>query len=381
MAQAPGKTEFAIVQDDLQKAIDVDASDGRDVPINMNFVDEGFLTKDTGFTLFGISEADKCHSLFHYKKKNGTSYILRGKGTKLQRYNPVDRLWSDIIGSPTFTENAEFGMVVYDDNLYLCNAVESYYKFDGTTFTEYASLPKGNILEVFEDRIFVAGVTAQPLTLYYSDAAVPTTFGGTSIIKPLGTDSITNLKNYYGTLLVFKSETIWKVTFEYNQLLSLFVPKIEQQSGAYGACSRKAAVWIENDIWFFTGREVRAIGYTDTISGVFGINNSVISEPIKETLKLIDKDNFDQITTFYNNRRYYLGIPLSSDTANTIFVCHTLYKNSWTKYSGRDKANVLDFMLYDEGIYTTTSSPPYGVLKWNVETTDTEDLNNALTTE
>lgn len=381
MPQAPSKQEFQIVKDNLQDFIDVDASDGRDVPINMNFVDVGYLTKDTGFTLFGITETDKCHSLFHYKKKNGTSYVIRGKGTALQLYNFFDRTWSDIIGSPTFTADAEFGMIVYDDDLYLCNAVESLYKWTGSAFTEYASAPKGNILEIFEDRLFVAGVTAQPLTLYYSNAGAPTTFGGSSVIKPLGTDSITSLRNYYGTLLIFKTESIWKVTFVYEQTLSLYVPKLESQSGTYGACSRKATAWVENDIWFFTGREVRAIGYTDTISGVFGINKSVISESIKETLKLIDKDNFDQVTTFYSNRRFYLGVPLDEDTVDTLFVCHTLYKNSWTKYEGRDKSNVLDFMVYEEGIYTTTSSAPYGVLKWEVETADTEDLNNALTTE
>lgn len=381
MAQAPIKKEFSELYDDLTKMIDVDASDGRSVPINMNFVDIGFLTKDEGFIFAGQTESEYCHSPFLYEKKDGTRYILRVKGTKLQTYNTVDRLWTDIVGSPTFTENAEMGYIVYDDNLYLGNAVESLYKFTGTTFTEYASAPKGNILEIFEDRLFIAGVTAQPLTVYYSDVGDPTIYGGSSLVKPLGTDSVTNLKNYYGNLLIFKEESIWKLTFVYDQLTSLYIPKLEAQSGTYGACSRKAVAWVENDIWFFTGQELRAIGITDNITGALGINKTVLSENIKETLKLIDSDNYSKISVFYHNRRFYLGVPLDTDEVDVIFVCHTLYRNSWTKYSDRNKAYSNGYMVIDDIIYSSTSTPSYGIIKWTVETADGQDINNALTTE
>lgn len=381
MPKAPTKKEFVKTFDDLQAVIDVDDSAGRSVPINMNFTEEGFLTKDTGFVPCGQSEDVLCHSLFNYKKKGGTSYQIRSKGTKLQTYNAVDRLWTDIPGSPTFTEGAEFGFVVYDDLLYLGNAVESMYTWDGTTFTAYASAPKGNIFEVFEDRVFVAGVTAQPLTVYYSNVGNGTTFGGSDLVQPLGADSVVNLKNYYGSLLIFKQESIVKLTFIYDSVVSLYVPKLEVQSGTYGACSRKAVAWVENEIWFFTGSEVRAIGFSNTVSGIFGINKSVISEPIKETLKTLAIANLSKVVCFYNNRRFYLGVPLVASTVDTIFVCHTLYANSWTKYSSRDKAKVNDFMAIDKTIYSSASSVPYGIIKWTVETADTEELINILITE
>jgi hypothetical protein len=377
------RKQFSIVQNNLQEFIDVDASDGRSVPINMNFVDEGYLSKDTGFTLFGITESEKCHSLYHYKKKSGTSYILRVKGTKIQLYNIYDRQWNEVPLSPTLTEDAELGYVVYDNNLWFGNAVESLYKFTGTAFTAYASLPKGNILEVFEDRLWIAGVIAEPLSVYYSKTAdftnftVSSTEGG--VVKPVGTDEVKFLSSYYGSLLVFKTDTIFKVTSVTVSSVLVYVPTI--QSGTYGACSRKGVAWVENDLWFFTGREVRAIGFTDNVSGVFGVNPSVISEPIKETLKLIDQLNFDKVAVFYKDRRFYLGVPITASTVDTLFVCHALYKNSWTKYTGRDKARVNDFLIIDDGMYTSTSSAPYGVLKWDVVTEDTQALVNALTTE
>ena len=370
------KTKFTIVQNDLQKIIDVDASDGRSVPINMNFIDEGYLSKDTGIELFGDVQAALFHSLFHYKKKNGTSYIIGASGTKLKVFNTGTLVWDNL--SPTYTAGAEFGFVVYNDILYGCNAVESFFSWDGTTFTNFAPAPKGNILEVFEDRMFVTGVTAEPLTAYYSGVGTPTTFAGADLIKPLGTDSLTNLKNYYGTLLIFKQDSIWKLTFIYDQIVNLFVPKLEAQSGTYGACSRKAVSWVENDIWFFTGQEVRAIGFTDNASGVFGINRSVISDSIKETLKNINVSDYSKIVTFYNDRRFYLSVPLTVGTLDTVFVCHTLYKNAWTKYTGRDKARVNDFIAIDNVVYSTKASSTFGSIKW---TAALNDISTAISSE
>lgn len=375
------KKQFQIIQDNLVEAIDVDASDGRSVPINMNFTDTGYLTKDTGFTLFGLSDDDMSHSLFNYEKKNGTSYIIRAKGTVLQRYSTVDRAWNDIPSSPTFTEDAEFGYAVYNDELWAGNGYEAHFKWDGTTFTTYSSAPKGNIYEIFEDRLFISGVIAEPLSVYYSDIATPQTFQSTSVVKPLGTDALKALKNYYGTLMMFKTESIWKLTFIYDQVAGAFIPKLELQSSNYGACSRKAVSWVENDLWFFTGREVRAIGFKDQQTGVFGINNSVISEGIKETLKLIDKDNYEQCVSAYNNRRFYLSVPLDDTTTDTTFVCHTLYKNSWTKYTDRDKARIKSFLFIDGDVYSSTSSTPYLVIDWQVDAEDIADQNNSLATE
>jgi len=357
------KEQFVILKRDLSKEIDVDDSAGRSVPINMNFVETGFLTKDTGSTLFGATETLKAHSLFNYKKKDGTSYQIRVLGTKLQKYNSTSGLWEDT--TKTVTADKEFGYIVYDDILYCSNTAEMPFTWDGTTFTDVAAIPKGNILEVFEDRLFVSGVPAEPLTIYYSNVGDFTTFSGTSLVKPLGTDKVTHLENYYGQLLIFKRDTIWKLTFQYDQITSLYIPKIELQSGNYGATSKNAVTWVENDIWFFTGREVRAIGFKDQQTGVLGVNASVISDNIKETLFTMSITEQEKAVVFYHNRKFYLSVPIIGKENDTVFVCHLLYKNNWTKYSNRIKASISDFMVIDDVIYTTKSVAPYGVLKWD----------------
>ncbi|MCK4500482.1 hypothetical protein KAU11_08285 [Candidatus Babeliales bacterium] len=359
------KQPFTIVKDKLVQAVDVDDNRGRAVPANMNYIEEGYLAKDTGCSLHGVAETTLAHSLFVYKQKDGTKYIIRAFGTALQEYDDTAGTWGDITSSPVFTAGAEFGYIVYENELWLGNAVESLYKWDGTTFTAYATLPKGNIMEIFEDRLFISGVTAEPLTTYYSNAGVFATFTSTDVLKPLGTDHTTGLVNYFGSLLIFKEQSIWKLTFIYDQVVSLFIPKLESQNRNYGAISRKSISWVENDVWFFNGREVRSIGFKDQQIGVLGVNNSVLSEPIKETLAYLVSSNYSKVTSFYFNRRYYLSFPLTGTANNVTFVCHLLHGNNWTKYTDRIKSNANSYIEDDGVIYTTQSITPFGTLKWS----------------
>lgn len=444
------KQPFTILKDKMVQAIDVDDSRGRSVPINMNFIEEGYLSKDTGCELFGGDSELEVHSLFHYRKQDGTTYFLRIAGGYLQRENTGT--WENLRGGaatisianpavvsrtahgytagmpivfsttgdlPTgitagttyyviatgltadafqFSEtvagsavntsgtqsgvhsvhysydaDARMGYYVYDDVLYFGNGVNNYTKWDGATFTEYASAPKGNILEVFEDRMFIAGNPDNPLTVYYSNTGAVTTFTSTDLLKPLGTDSVTGLVNFFGSLLIFKQESIWKLTFTYDQVVNLFIPRLEAQNRNYGACGREAISWVENDVWFFNGREVRSIGFKDQQIGILGVNSSVISEPIKETLETLRVADYGKVSTFYYNRRFYISLPLdNSATNNVTFVCHLLHGNNWTKYQDRIKAQNQGYIEVDGVTYSVKSQAPWGVLKWNESLNDNE---------
>lgn len=262
-----------------------------------------------------------------------------------------------------FTADALFGSIEYNNDLYFGNAVNDYAKFDGTTVTTYPTLPKGNVYEVFEDRIFVSGVTAEPLNIYYSDTAVPTTFQATSVLKPLGTDKVTGLVNYYGSLVILKKTSLWKMTFVYDQVAAAFLPKLELLNRNYGCVGFRAYAWVENDIWFFTGTELRAVGFKDQQTGVLGVDASVISNDIKETLKLINSTYAEKIVLFYNERKVYLSIPLTT-TNDTVFVSHLLYKQAWCKIKGRKKSYVRSIDSRDGVVYFASSNEAK-LYRWN----------------
>jgi len=262
-----------------------------------------------------------------------------------------------------FTAGGYFGSVEYNNDLYFGNAVNDFCKFDGSIITAYGSNPKGNIFEVFEDRVFVSGVTAEPLNVYYSDVATPTTFSAPSVLKPLGTDKVTGCVNYYGSLVILKLNSLWKMTFVYDQVAAAFLPKLELLNRNYGCIGFRAYSWVENDIWFFTGLEVRAIGFKDQQTGVLGVDPSVISNDIKETLKLVSATEASKTVMFYDNRKLYLSVPLSTYN-DTMFVSHLLYKNAWCKIKSRKKANVCSIDSRDGVVYFASSNESK-MYRWN----------------
>jgi len=318
-------------------------------------------------------------------KKDGTSYFLGVRGTKVVRFNTTTSLWEDT--THTVTADKEMGWVVDSagDLLYACNATDSLFTYNGTTFTNYASAPKGNILEIFEDKLYVAGVVAEPRTVYVSkNGAALSDFSDNVVFKPLGTDKITALENYYGFLLVFKEKSIWKVSRIYDTVLSAWIHKQEIQSGNYGAASRQSVVWVENDLWFFTSnREVRAFGFKDQQTGVMGMNESVISEPIKETLKLVPDANLPYIACHYTNRRFYLAFTQDTGSPtlnNMLYVCHNLYNNSWTKYTGRDKSKSSQIYSINGQIYSVKNVAPFAILKWDTSLNDNGTAISSIVT-
>ena len=275
----------------------------------------------------------------------------------------------------TFTAGGYFGSVEYNNDLYFGNAVDDYCKFDGSVVTAYGSLPKGNIFEVFEDRVFVSGVTAEPLSIYYSDVATPTTFNGASVLKPLGTDKITGAVNYYGSLVILKLNSLWKMTFVYDQVASAFLPKLELLNRNYGCVGFRAYTWVENDIWFFTGVEMRAIGFKDQQAGILGLDPAVISNDIKETLKNITASEASKIVLFYNDRKVFLCIPLST-VNDTVFVSHLLYKRAWCKIKGRKKSYVRSIDVRDDVVYFASSNEDK-LYRWNSEWVDIAEAISA----
>lgn len=498
----------------LTKFTDVD--DGtREVPVNMNFTDEGYLSRDTGVTTFADTGSSLIRRLIKYKKKSGTTYKLRLDGQKLLKYDSVSNTYVPLqtesaalagtaattaptAGTGTLTTNAtavvgvgtnftgeltanvsfiivngvsrlvtaiadathatidaafdvdittasaftisaqlitgtgtafntdlivgqvirvgpsatyvvrsitsatvlvvekapaatasglsyykdseylfdttaKMGYVEYLDTLYLGNGVDLFATFDGTQLKFVRALPRGNVYEIYKDRLFVSGTVREPLSTYYSDPAAPTTFQVSSVFQLVGTDKVTGLITYYSSLIIFKEKSIHKMTFTYDPIAVAFLPEFEVVNRNYGCSSIRGYTWVENNVWFFTGSEVRAVGFKDQQIGVLGVDNSILSNDIKETMKLITAGMEDDVVVFYSARKFYLSLALSSSTYNnTIFVAHTLYGNKWTKYVNRIKSSVSDFMVDNDIIYTASGNVNGVMYTWTSSYNDND---------
>lgn len=267
---------------------------------------------------------------------------------------------------PTFSATATMGSVPYLDTFYFGNGVEDFGTFDGTRILFYKNLPRGNVYEIYKDRLFIAGVTREPLSGYYSNAAAATTFGATQVFQPVGTDHITGLITFYDTLIVFKRRSAWKFVFTYDPIAVAFLPQFDIVDGNYGCAGVRAYGWTQNEVWFFTGEEVRSVGYKDQQFGVLGVNAAVLSDQIKETLKTVNPDYAQNAVVGYANRRFYLAVPVGTAVTNDhIFVCHLLYSRAWTKYVDRPKADVSDLLAVNETMYSSSATVVGAAYTWS----------------
>jgi hypothetical protein len=270
-----------------------------------------------------------------------------------------------------FDATAKMGFREYNNVLYFGNGVDPFATFDGTKILFYKDLPRGNIYEAYKDRIFVAGVIREPLSCYYSSPAAPTTFPGANVFQPIGTDRINGLISYYDTLITLKKGSIWKVQFVYDPLAVAYLLQLDIVNNNYGCCSIDGYTWVENDVWFFTGSEVRALGFKDQQFGVLGVNDAVLSNTIKETLKLINQAGLTNVKCFYSNRRFYLSVPMGSSAYNNqVFVCHLLYSKNWTKIKSRIKSSVSDFVVVDGIIYSASGNVTGRMYRWSANYND-----------
>ena len=364
--------------DNLLTLLDIDegVEEKKEVPVNCIFVGANEITKDTGIENFGNVGTGIIQSLYSFVKKNGTKYFIRNLGTVLQKYNPTTGNFEDV--KTELADGKRFGYEVYEDWLYMGNGVNNYMRYNGVDApTEYPTAPKGNILTMFEDRMHIAGNPTEPLTIYYSAIGDPTSFPTANVIKPPGTDRITGLVKYYNTLIVLKEKSVWRIEYVWDG--TNWIPKLQVVSENYGSISPKAYCWVENDIWFFTGKEVRRIAWLigrGEAKGILGFDPTSLSNQIKEALKLLNEAKISESAVFYHDKKFYLAVPFRASTFNdTIFVCHILYENRWTKFNKRKKARANCFVLHDGNVYSAASDIEGRVYKW---TANYDDAGEAI---
>jgi hypothetical protein len=150
---------------------------------------------------------------------------------------------------------AAAAMVEYNNQAWLIAPAGStnpggYWTGPSGSFTAVSAMPKGSTALVYKERIFISGNTAAPEYLYYSNPLGfspfwPTTPNATAIGTGDG-QSIKKIVNYYSSILVFRSNSIYSYSYLSDTagfVVSQVVPNI-------GLTNKKTLVVYENYIYF-----------------------------------------------------------------------------------------------------------------------------------
>ncbi len=293
------------------------------IATNVHFDRIGAFKTRKGTTVVGaeIVAATPILGLHNYINNAGTTYRLLAKiGTVVYDFNATS--WTSRRTGLTAASKARFTNLV--DYTFMVNghANEVCATYAGAAFgsVNVADLPKGDYIENYRSRIWIADASDDKL--YYSDVVNTdgTISGGTSFIQisPQDGDKITGLKRSSNALLVFKQNHIYRV-FSINSTDP--DPFIN-----VGTHSQESIIETKDGIFFHSPKAIYQYSTTPV----------EISKKIVDVIEAIPRTYWSSISAWEDGDHicWAIGDITLDGISMTNMVCrYTISKQLWTLYS------------------------------------------------
>ncbi len=188
------------------------------------------------------------------------------------------------------------------------------------TYGDPIRVPK--FIENFSERLFMAGMTFAPSTLYFSEDTDPEQIQLTSFIEVRTSDGsgITGLKNFSGNLVIFKENSFHAMSDNGTDF------PIRQVSLEYGCLNNRAIAQFQ-DVLLFLDRK-----------GIVQFNGSNIDLLSSKIDPIIKRMNIDAAKTeacmVYDKLRNEVlcDIPIDGSLTNNITLVFDIISKAWTTY-------------------------------------------------
>lgn len=314
---------------------------------NVSYDQQGILGVRPGIKNFGneISGANGISSIYFTKFTDGTRILLCAEGTKMYKYNEGTSDW-DVIKSG-LTDGLDYSFLTYKDLIYWTNGTDNFMSYDGTTVSEHAAVPKGKYLALENDVAYMAGVSTDPSTVFYTNAN-PTTLhaDGFQNDEPVNQDEgiITGLAMFGPLLVVGKDQGVYLVNVFSSPV------SIEPLDFDGDVQSHRSMVNVENDLLFMSDRGVYSMAQrqgTTASYRAFPWSNSID----REIKKIEDKSSCAAIYFPRTNNVFFSVDSGEVNRPDKMFTYSTLVSNpgqrrfAWTEYLN---VNANDFTIYED---------------------------------
>lgn len=309
--------------------------------INVIYDEAGGVSKRKGMGQDADYGAAVITRLIDYSKENK---MLVAYGTTLRVYGG-----SVIKGD---FDNTNFDWEVFSDGkLYLVNGV-NYYSYDGTdlvavtpaTGTSLDHIKRCKYIVQRGQRLFAAGDSQNPNTIYYSEVGEANNFPDLNFINAVSDDNdvITGLVEFHQAMVAFKRHHIY-AWFGWDPATDVRFDKINVHTGTPSFLTIKRVY----NFLFYLGE--------DGVYALHGLepnyisSNNLTDEVIRNRFeKLVDADK--ACAVFYEGK-YLLSVSLAGDADKTILVFDFVGK-AWSPWVGW---NASAFLLYAGELYFGSS--------------------------
>jgi hypothetical protein len=341
---------------------------------NFNFDIIGGVQTRQGLTLLGsqIVASTPVYGMTNYRNNAGTNYKALAKvGSDVYSYGGSG--WNAVRGSLTTDSKASFTNFVDYTFMVNGNANQVCSTYNGSGVfgsTNVASLPKGDFIENYRSRIWVADNSTDKV--YYSNVVTTagTITGGSEYIQvsPQDGERITGLKRHSRALLVFKNNHIYRI-FSINAA-------DPDPSITVGTYSNESIVETKSGLFFHHPNGF----YQFSFDG----NPQEISRPIIDIVQNITRTNYNNIAGWCDDDHVYWSVgdvTVGGITYANLVCRYTLSTQIWTLYSY--STQITSSALYDNGTTLTqlVGDEDGNVLQFNTGYSDNgSPINYDLTT-
>lgn len=220
-----------------------------------------------------------------------------------------------------------------------------------------SNFPNGSFGAWFHNFMFVAGVTGNKSTLYWSDLEDSDDFTdgvtGNLKINPDDGDEITGLATLGDLLIVFKRNRIWALSgfgtteFTVNDLTELIT--------GVGTSSHRSIVNNGSDLYFIshTGGDPEIRGLKRTQYGTL-VSGAILSEDILGTMQGLNEGRLGQTSGVFTGDTMMWSLCESGETTNKLVIVYDLDNKGWVSWVG------LNATLFAEFNFSNTSAIYFG---------------------
>jgi len=342
-----------MLQDEAQQVYTIAAFQGYNQMIDEQLLDAGFtkdaqnfvvedgrLTVTKGNTKFvpqRVPGGVQTLMIFYKNNLDGTvsSQLLAASPTNLYKY---DNGWVSIksgLSSGFFSFlNYQQGV---DDIIIMSNGIDPMLKYNGNTVANLGGTPpRARSISLHYERIWATVDRLHPNRVYYSDDLNPENWqtgldeGGFIELPTWDGGVCIGLSTIFDDVVIFKTYNIWKINGTY--------PGEYQKVQVFSSTGAIAERSIANagTVAFFLAK--------DGIYIYDGMQTHLISQPIKDIIKNMNKAYADKAVGVFYDNRYILAIPEGDSAENNCIIEYNLDTKQFIIKRG---FNVNTFLVYD----------------------------------
>jgi len=306
---------------------------------------------------YSSSSSSGQHSLQFHKDSQGTRYLLAGVGENIFEYRIAEDKWEVI--KTGLTDGQRFSSGMFKDVISITNGVDNYMTYNGTTVTEHASVAKGKYIVIANDVGYLAGVSTDASTVYYTNANPTdlTTFPNNEPIDEDNGQSITAIGRVGPLLTIGKERSMY--------IFDSATPSVENIDYEGGVEAHRAQAQVENDRYVLSAEGVVSLAQREATTGA--LRGTPISRNIQSILDGLENTHLACAAYWPATNNFYLAVDdENTGTNRTIYVLSSL-TNAWTYYKG---INANEFCVYEDedGVQHLLVANPYGGQTVEMET-------------